>query len=607
MAKRRLPSTTRRETLPRSPTTCGRAILCTIICSLYTTICICSQLGSIPTGIEWYTGPGKFESRYNDQPYPTNEPGQLHEPVGQHATIHHDPFGTPQSRANDDGYYKPDLNDHDQFKSCYDTSFFRETRGAVERSGKMGIPNSGGPKRTVQTPHINENSKTNNRVINLSSTTPDETQIELLCKGLTFTPVPSFNEFNWVKDVNLFARKLALHKFHLSNNSIPLHELQGLAALEDLQQESTGELEFVTPPLTTLKPRSKNTPPISQYKLIDTFVELVTSDLQKLKDIRKPLFNLSKNENDGLKSLIENENLIIKPSDKGGNIVLMDRPYYVKMVNDLLGDRTTYEILPNNPTTSYVQELKLLLQGGVETGCINRDEYNFMFNSTPTIATFYALPKVHKRKSLVPGRPIVSGTDNLTQGISNYVDTLLRPLVTGLRSYLKDTKDTLTKINGITVSDRTILASLDIEALYSSIQHQLGLNAVQFFLDTKGIQFRKHNKFLLSLLQFILTHNYFTFEGKFYHQINGTAMGTNCAPTYANLFLGWWEDQIVFTEEYDRYTNHILFWGRYIDDVLILWDGDSHLFLEFVTKLNINLIGMKFTYEINPVELPPYY
>lgn len=306
---------------------------------------------------------------------------------------------------------------------------------------------------------------------------------------------------------------------------------------------------------------------------------------------------MTKSENDGLKSLI------IKPSDKGGNIILMNRSYYVDMARNLLEDRATYETLPNNPTVPYVQELKHLLQEGIDLGCINKDERDFMLDQTPTIATFYALPKVHKKKTPVPGRPIVSGTDNLTQGISNYVDVLLRPFVTGLRSYLKDTKDTLTKINGITVSDQTILASLDVESLYSNIQHELGLNAVKFFLDTKGVQFRRHNTFLLSLLKFILTHNYFLFEGKFYHQTNGTAMGTNCAPTYANLFMGWWEDQIVFVDTYDKYTDHILFWGRYIDDVLILWDGDSHLFIEFVSELNINSIGMKFTYEISPVEL----
>lgn len=39
-------------------------------------------------------------------------------------------------------------------------------------------------------------------------------------------------------------------------------------------------------------------------------------------------------------------------------------------------------------------------------------------------------------------------------------------------------------------------------------------------------------------------------------------MGTTCAPNDANLFLGWWEDAIVFSEEYVAYTSHISFWKQ---------------------------------------------
>lgn len=172
------------------------------------------------------------------------------------------------------------------------------------------------------------------------------------------------------------------------------------------------------------------------------------------------------------------------------------------------------------------------------------------------IATFYALPTVHKKKTPITGRPI--GWDNLT------------------------------------VTEHTILVSLDVEALYSNIQHQ-------FFLKSKGIQFKTHNEFLLTLLEFTLTYNCFLFNGTFFHQLYGTAMGTVCAPTYANLCLGWWEHQTVFSANYIFYTSHILFWGHYIDDVLILWEGNKHIFEEFVSLHNHN--SMRFTYKIQQKEI----
>ena len=39
------------------------------------------------------------------------------------------------------------------------------------------------------------------------------------------------------------------------------------------------------------------------------------------------------------------------------------------------------------------------------------------------------------------------------------------------------------------------------------------------------------------LLKVVLTHNYFQFADRMYHQVQGTAMGTKMATAYANLFM----------------------------------------------------------------------
>jgi hypothetical protein len=40
-------------------------------------------------------------------------------------------------------------------------------------------------------------------------------------------------------------------------------------------------------------------------------------------------------------------------------------------------------------------------------------------------------------------------------------------------------------------------------------------------------------------------HNNFTFNGEHIIQINGTAMGTTIAPSYANIVMGKLEKQII--------------------------------------------------------------
>lgn len=139
-----------------------------------------------------------------------------------------------------------------------------------------------------------------------------------------------------------------------------------------------------------------------------------------------------------------------------------------------------------------------------------------------------------------------------------------------LPSYTRNTTDLLSKLEGIYFNEGTLLASINVEAFYSSIPHHAGLAVVQYYLDMRIIHVLLHNEFILRLLAFALEHNFFLFDGRFYCQFRGTAMGSVCMPTNANLLLGLWEVTIVFREEMDSENNKILLWARYIDNIFVL-------------------------------------
>lgn len=88
-----------------------------------------------------------------------------------------------------------------------------------------------------------------------------------------------------------------------------------------------------------------------------------------------------------------------------------------------------------------------------------------------------------------------------------------------------------------------MLASIDVEFLYTSIPHECGISAVAHFLDEKYPTMGFQNEFILDLLDFALTHNCFQFAGMYYHQLRGTSMG---APAYSSLHLGRWEQREVY-------------------------------------------------------------
>ena len=81
-------------------------------------------------------------------------------------------------------------------------------------------------------------------------------------------------------------------------------------------------------------------------------------------------------------------------------------------------------------------------------------------------------------------RPIVAGPSCLTHRLSNLIDILLRPYTNHVKSNLRDTTDFLNNLPE-RVPPHTILASFDIEALYSNIPHDLGLEAVKYWLEKK--------------------------------------------------------------------------------------------------------------------------
>ena len=49
------------------------------------------------------------------------------------------------------------------------------------------------------------------------------------------------------------------------------------------------------------------------------------------------------------------------------------------------------------------------------------------------------------------------------------------------------------------------------------------------------------------MLTLVLKNNHFTFDGNYYLQINGTAMGTKMTPSYANIFMGDLEERLLLS------------------------------------------------------------
>ena len=141
------------------------------------------------------------------------------------------------------------------------------------------------------------------------------------------------------------------------------------------------------------------------------------------------------------------------------------------------------------------------------------------------VSRFYILPKIHKPGC--PDRPIVSLCGSPTEGISKFIDFHLSPLVSRFPSHIKDTTDFLKKLEGLeNLPSGTILATLDVKAIYTNIPHNEGVEACRAMLNTRKIQ-QPPTDDLVHLIKLALSKNNFTFDDEHYLQVHGTAGPTS--------------------------------------------------------------------------------
>ena len=338
-------------------------------------------------------------------------------------------------------------------------------------------------------------------------------------------------------------------------------------------------------------------PPNYKQKALQTFFKNVAKDLQKLYE--KPIdndSNLSQGEITALKKLETRQEMVIKPADKGGKIVLWPTTMYMDEAVKQLHDKKYYEEQMEDKTPSLTMNIETFLTHLLSKGLIDEDCYSFLAPlSTTKTPTFYMLPKIHKEGC--PGRPIISGCQSPTVALSQYLDFYLKPIVKKTQSYIKDTNHFLQTILrlGEQIQPGNILITMDVKSLYTNIPQDLGtqycLEAMQNFYKG-GLPLPLPD--LQQIFNFILKNNYFEFDNKFFLQIHGTAMGTPFAPNFANIFMDRCETHLLASAPEQKKP---LIWKRFIDDIFLVWTHGEESLTKFLDHCNQGPPTIKFTSE----------
>ncbi|CAF4697219.1 unnamed protein product, partial [Rotaria sp. Silwood2] len=321
---------------------------------------------------------------------------------------------------------------------------------------------------------------------------------------------------------------------------------------------------------------------INQNKSI---MEVINSQLSQSQFVNT--IKMKKKKNYGrlvkrLKHKFKLANVVLQKSDKSKVFHLGKLEDYQKKSEEYMAKTQAYKCLGTNDplpiltkrTNKYLLDLRLakwITQKQYEKLCINPSEVE--------LAHLYYLPKAHKPGT--PLRPIVSGLKHPTVKISKFLDELLRPLFDEMAS--KTTVNSgfelmkqLQKWSMINMRQETLFCTIDVADLYTMVPQIEGVLALKKMLDYLKLKQVAGLKIetIIRLSRFVMQNNYFSYDGQYYHQIRGGAMGSPLTLTVANCYMFFYEQQII-----KQIYNSGGLYFRYIDDIFIIINWPvRHLF-----------------------------
>ncbi|XP_058872877.1 uncharacterized protein LOC117966565 isoform X1 [Acipenser ruthenus] len=247
------------------------------------------------------------------------------------------------------------------------------------------------PKNRHDTKYTKD--KTEDIVLNLSSKTLTTSQKTVLSKGLKFIPTKRYiDKDKLATELKEWERHMRLAEYFFNENI----------------SDSEGNYEHGIKVNST----STWTPPDGRDKWLDMYIEVVKQEIMVgLKKRCKR--NLTNIEEQAMTELLNDDDIMIRPADKGSGIVIMNTDDYMKSVQCELNNTDTYEEVKSNKINKSVKEVKEIAERLYNKGIISKELKKYMQPNNARTGLARGNPKMHKENH--PLRMIVSRPTDMHQ------------------------------------------------------------------------------------------------------------------------------------------------------------------------------------------------
>jgi hypothetical protein len=265
--------------------------------------------------------------------------------------------------------------------------------------------------------------------------------------------------------------------------------------------------------------------------------------------------------------------VIFRQTDKS-KVFHVDRPEtYIEKSAAYMKKTDAYQEVAESPLRGMIERTQDLLRDLVNKKLLPGKYFDKLKPNTDEaeLPHLYYNPKDHKVGE--PLRPIVSGMRSPTQRISAFLDQIIRPIFDQLTPYsLRNSIELLKHLKEHETTEKTLLYTFDITDLYTMIPQQGSILAVCEMLGQNKIN--KVNgeipiNTVKTLFKHVLENAYFALqlpgqEVKYYKQVRGGPMGSECTQVLADVYMRQWERQI---KEQQSKEGELYF--RFRDDIFL--------------------------------------
>ena len=315
-------------------------------------------------------------------------------------------------------------------------------------------------------------------------------------------------------------------------------------------------------------------------------------DLGMDKELEKTLERFRKEQTKG--------KVIFRQTDKS-KVFHVDRPEtYIEKSIAYMKKTDAYKEIEKSPLKEMIENTEQLLRDLVNRNLLPGKYFEKLKpnHEEAELPHLYYNPKDHKVGE--PLRPIVSGMKSPTQRISAFLDQLIRPIFDQLTPYsLTNSIEFLKHLKQHKTDEKTLLYTFDITDLYTMIPQQESIMAVCEMLGQNKINKVKGEipiNTVRTLFRHVLENAYFALQLpgqdiKYYKQVRGGPMGSECTQVLADVYMRKWETEIK--EQQEREGEIYL---RFRDDIFLTTrksKEEMNLYLTELGKKDKN-IGLTF-------------